>query len=392
MASEPPADAVNVRRSGLWPHVFLFTSLAAAVVGALVVTKTLAQREEKIAAAQEAARPANVRLTKITVAGCSACFDLAGAVASFKQQKVSLSEERTLAADVPEARSLIAELGIARLPTYLVTGEVTRPNLEGFVKSNGEIKNGTFVFTNVTPVFVDPASGQERGKVAVTYLTDAGCPQCVDPKLTVAAYQRAGVKITEEKAIAWNSAEGKRLIGQYRIAKLPTFLMSADTSYYPAIAAAWSRLGTVEPDGTYVARQLRPPYRDVAQGQVVGLVEVVYLTDSRCPDCYDARDVHREILTQGFGVGIRSERTVDANTPAGRSLVSKYKITQVPTLLISPAVDEYANLTSVWPRVGTTETDGWYVFRQIVQLGGVTYKDLSSNQVIRPQPHGAPEP
>lgn len=134
-----------------------------------------------------------------------------------------------------------------------------------------------------------------------------------------------------------------------------------------------------------MARQLFLPYRDVTKGQIVGLVDVVYLTDSSCTDCYKPQEVHKNILTQGFGVGIRSEQSVDANSPYGKSLVSKYKITQVPTLLISPEVAEYSGIKQVWPQVGTTEPDGWYVFRQVSRLGSVIYKDFTSNQVVRPQ-------
>ena len=39
--------------------------------------------------------------------------------------------------------------------------------------------------------------------------------------------------------------------------------------------------------------------------------------------------------------------------------------------------------------MGTVETDGWYVFREMQQLRGVVYKDLTTNQIagkIQPSP------
>lgn len=368
-----------------WPKVFLFVAVISTVVGALVATKTLAQTEKKIAEAKEMARPANVTLTKISVENCPDCFNVDDAIAAFKKQNVSVSEEKTLIATSDEAKSLVADLGIKRLPTYIVKGEVSKQSLEGFIKGNGEVKNDTFVFTGVTPLFINPENNQEMGKVSVTYVTDPSCSACLNPKLTIDAYKKAGVKVTEEKESAWSSPEGQKLIAQYKIEKLPTFILSPDVSYYPAIANSWQNIGTVESDGTYIARQLFLPYRDVAKGQIIGLVDTIYLTDSGCADCYKPQEVHKNILTQGFGVGIRSEQTVDINSSYGKSLVDKYKITQVPTLLISPEVKEYAGIQQVWPQVGTTESDGWYVFRQVSRLGTITYKDLASNQVIRPQ-------
>lgn len=378
------APSVIKKRSVPWVKIFLLVAFLSSVVGALVSTKTLAQIDQKIAAAKEMARPANVKLTKMTVANCSDCFNVDEAVAIFKKQNVSVAEEKTLSFDSPEAQTLIGQLGIKRLPTYVVTGEVAKKNLAGFVKNNGEIKNATFVFTKVTPLFIDPESKKEVGKVSVMYLTDSSCSACINPKLTIDAYKKAGIKITEEKEVPWNSAKGQRLIRQYKIIKLPTFLLSSDISYYPSVSDNWTKIGTVESDNTYIARQLFPPYRDVAKGQIVGLVETVYLADSSCSDCYNPQQIHKNILTQGFGVKIRSERLIDVSTIAGRNLVNKYKITQVPTLLMSPEVSEYANVKSVWPQVGTTESDGWYVFRQVANLGNVVYKDLSNNQVIRP--------
>lgn len=374
-----------------WPKVFLWFALIATIGGALFATKILISIEKNIAAAKEAARPANVIITKITASSCSDCFNLEDAVGTFKKQNVSVGEERTLSYDFPDATSLIKELGIKRVPTYIVTGEVNKNNLEGFVKNNGEIKNDTFVFTKVTPIFIDPDTKGEVGKVTATILTDPTCTQCIDPKLTVEAYKKAGIKIIDQKAITWNSSEGQQIINQYKITKVPTFLLSSDVDFYDVVKANWTSIGTVEQDEqsssaskTYVARNLFLPYRDLEKGQIMGLVDMVYLTDSTCSDCYKPETVQKNILIQGYGVGFRSERTVGISSGEGQGLVTKYKITKVPTILLSPSVDEYVSLKGVWKNVGTVESDGWYVFREMQQLGNIIYKDLASNQVIRP--------
>lgn len=367
-----------------WPKVFLGLALLATVAGALFATKTLSNIDKNIAAAKEAQRPANIKLTKITVPNCSDCFNVDDAVTTFKKQNVQVGEEKTVIYDSDEGKSLIKSLGVSRVPTYVFTGEVNKNNLEGFVKGSGEVKNNTFIFTKVTPIFIDATTGKQVGKVVATILTDPSCFQCINPKLTIESYKKAGIKILDQKEISWNSSEGQRIVNQYKITKVPTFVLSSDIGFYDNVKNSWSKIGTVEQDKTYVARNLFLPYRDLEKGQILGLVDIVYLTDSTCGDCYDPIKVQKAILTQGYGVGLRSERSVDANSTEGRSLVNNYKITQVPTILLSPDVDQYQSVKAVWPNVGTVESDGWYVFRKMQQLGSVIYKDLASNQIIKP--------
>lgn len=368
-----------------WPKIFLGITLIATVAGALFATKTLSGIDKNIADAKEEARAADIKLTKITTPNCTDCFNLDTAISTLKKQNVSVGEEKAVTSDSSEGQGLIKQFGIKRLPTYIVTGDISKKTIEGFVKNNGEIKNKTFIFTKVTPVFIDAVTKKEMGKVTVTILTDPTCTQCTDPKLTVEAYKKAGVKITDEKEIAWNSAEGQLLISQYKITKLPTFILSSDIDYYDIVKSNWSRIGTVESDKTYIARSLFLPYRDTEKG-LLGLVDLIYLTDAACTDCYKPEVTQKNILARGYGVGIRSERAVDINSAEGQNLVAQYKITKEPTVLLSPDVEQYTGLKNVWKSVGTVESDGWYIFREMKQLGEIVYKDLATNQVVgKPQ-------
>lgn len=367
-----------------WQKIFLGVALVATVAGALFATKTLAGVEKNIATAKEAARPANVTLTKITAVACTDCFNLETAIADFKKQNVSVGEEKAVPFDSPEGESLVKQFGVKRVPTYIATGEVGKNNLESFTKTNGEIKDSVFVFTKVSPIFIDAETKKEMGKVVATLLTDPTCTQCINLNLTIDVYKKAGIKVTDSKKVTWNSSEGQRIINQYKITKVPTFLLSSDVDFYDSVKASWARIGTVEKDKTYVARNLILPYRDLEKGQLIGLVDAIYLADSTCSDCYKPETAQKNILTQGFGVGLKSERKVDIASAEGKVLVAKYKITKVPTMLLSPDVDQYVQLKSIWTSVGTVESDGWYVFREMQRLGDVTYKDLSTNNIISP--------
>lgn len=372
-----------------WPRIFLGVALIATIAGALFATKTLADIDRNITKTKEDARAANIKITKITTPNCIDCFNIESAMSQLKNQNVSVEEEKAVTSDSKEGQALIKQFAINRIPTYILSGEVKKKTIEGFVKSNGEVKENTFVFTNVTPVFIDSITKKEIGKVAATILTDPTCPQCVNPRLTIEAYKKAGVKIVDEKEVVWNSVEGQALMSQYAITKVPTFILSSDIDFYESVKTNWARIGTIESDKTYIARNLFPPYRDAEKG-LTGFIDLIYLTDSTCTDCYIPEETQRNIITRGYGVGLASERTIDVNSSEGQSLISQYKITKVPTILLSPGVGEYAGVKNIWQNVGTVESDGWYVFREMQNLGGIIYKDLANNQVIRPaQVNGA---
>lgn len=376
---------INLRavanKSG-WPNIILAVTLFAATFGALISTKTLITINKNIAAAKEEARPANIKLTKITVPNCQNCFDLDSSVADFKKLNVKIEEEKTLDFNSVQADPITKQLSIKKVPTYIATGEVTKKTIENFVKVSGEIRDNTFIFTKLTPVFIDTETGQEIGNVEATLITDSSCLLCTDPKAMVEKFKKAGVKISSVREFAWNSFEGQNLISRFKIAKVPTFIFSPGFDLYDRAKSSWQNFGTVESDKTYVVRNLPLPYRDLTKEQIVGLVDAIYLTDSSCPNCYKVSEVQKPIVTSGFGVALRFERTVDVLSGEGRRLVNQYQITKVPTILLSPEADGYINLKNVWQKVGTVEKDGWYVFRQMQQLRGAVYKDLETGQTV----------
>lgn len=372
--------------------IFLSLSLLATFVGAVFSTKILADVNKNIAAAKETARSANVKIIKITAARCSDCFNVNGAVLDFKKLNVKVDEEKNLSFDSPSAKTLIKKFDIKKIPTYLVSGEVTKNNLESFIKKNGEIKDRTFIFTKVIPLFIDTASGQETGKVTATLLTDTSCSECQDLTQIIESFKKAGVKMKDIQTLEWNSTNGQNLINKYKITKIPAFIFSPEFDLYDKAKANWVNFGTIEEDKTFIARNISLPYRDLEKGQITGLVDVIYLTDSSCTDCYDVQNVQKPILTNGYGVVLRSARTIDTASSEGQDLINRYGITKVPTVLLSPEAGEYLNLKNIWKSVGKVETDGWYAFTELNQLGKITYKDLTNNQIIRPVGQISPSP
>ncbi|MBS3108477.1 hypothetical protein J4409_01265 [Candidatus Woesearchaeota archaeon] len=64
-------------------------------------------------------------------------------------------------------------------------------------------------------------------------------------------------------------------------------------------------------------------------------------------------------------------------------MVKKYGIKAAPTIILSEEASVYNVLNGIWSQVGTVESDGVYVFRNIEVIGEI-YKDLSSDKIIEP--------
>ena len=181
--------------------------------------------------------------------------------------------------------------------------------------------------------------------------------------------------ISSENTLTTNQASD--LIQKYSLTRIPTIILSKDASVYPSMAKDWIQIGTVESDGMFIARDINPPYLDLTTNEIKGIVDVIYITDKSCSECYNAT-VHKQIL-DNFGVYIDKEETKDIADST--SLISKYDIDKVPTIILSKEASAYPRLTAVWKDIGTVEEDGTYVFRK-TELMGIS-KDLKTNSLIK---------
>ncbi|HIH42068.1 TPA: hypothetical protein HA246_00305 [Candidatus Woesearchaeota archaeon] len=188
-------------------------------------------------------------------------------------------------------------------------------------------------------------------------------------------------------------AEGNRLVQKYAVEKVPALIFSSDAAAYDEFTQGFPQVGTIEKDGTFVMRTIPPPYMNVPQNKIYGLVYLTYLTDNSCTECYNVT-LHNQILAnpQGFNLKLQSEKYVDISSAEGKEIVKKYNITSVPTVLMSKDAGEYQLLVQTWPKVGSVESDGTFVFRDLTVMRG-KYKDLVTNK-LKPdatqQPASAP--
>lgn len=343
------------------------------IILALNISKELKKNIEEIS---QKSRHAKIEIVLIKNSKCSGCLEVSTIADYLKSTNSNITKQTTLEFDSQQAMEIISRYNIDRIPTVVVRGEIDKANIQGL-----ERKEDALVLTKLDPPYTNTATGKIEGMVALYLLKDSSCGKCNDMRVLINQIKSAGVKISEEKNIELNSEEGKDLIKRYSLGFVPTIVLSKDAANYDIIGQAWPQIGSKESDGSYVLRVPNPPFVNSTTGALRGVVNVVYLADKSCAECYDVNQ-HREILAspQSFALKFEEEETLDISDQKGKMLVAKYNITQVPTVILSGEASVYPSSRALG-QFFSVENDGSYIFRKISVLG--TYKDLAANQVVK---------
>jgi len=309
----------------------------------------------------------SVKIKIINDLSCKECFDIETAL---DVGEVKVEKQEVIDFESSEGKKLIEKYNISSVPSVVVTGDIDGLSLDGFEK-----REDALVLMSALPPYRELASGNIRGLVSLTYI-NVSCDKCTPLYPLVESLKQYGIKLAKDDVVDYKSVEGQELVNKYSITKVPTIILDSEAGVYDIIKTNWKNIGRIS-NGDYVLNAY-PPYFDLTEDSVKGLVSVVYLKDEKCASCYNV-SIHKSVLG-GLGIVINDETEYDINKKGGRDYLLKYNITLVPTIILSKDADEYARLKSVWPQVGTIEDDGSYVFRKPDLMG--TYKDLSEDKII----------
>lgn len=328
--------------------------------------------------AKEKRNPAKIEIFIVKNSKCADCFDISAAVSSLKKANVNITKEEILEFDSREGRELISRYHLEKVPAAVITGEIEKINMPGYVK-----RENALLLANPEAPYTNAATGKIEGRVELYYLKDASCEKCSDLIPLISQIKAAGVKVYEQKIIAIGSDEGKELTKKYNIDFVPAIILSKDASAYEIIQKAWPQIGSKESDGYYVLRLANAPFINLTTGKLRGIVNIIYLTDKSCAGCYNV-SIHKEILAnpQSFAVTLGKEETYDISDAQGKELIEKYNITKVPTAILSDEIRAYPSY-NVLSQLFSSEKDGFHVFRKLSLIGD--YMDLTTKQVVKAQ-------
>lgn len=359
-----------------WRNAVIITILVVLIFNTYQIMNLKGIVSEKVAQAAEETRPAKMAFILLRDDSCDDCTDITPIIDAIKRDNIDVVSERNVDASSAEGKGLIADYGIERLPALIVQGEVDK---ERDYQTELDRRDDAFIFDATPAPYVDTATMEVAGKVSVTILKDNACTSCANMSVLVDQLRFASILITRVTELDYTSQTGAALVERYSIKKIPAVLLSKDANVYEIITQSWQQVGTIEDDGTFIAREAGAPYVDVQSGDTKGLIEGILIDDPSCEECYDV-ELHRRLILQ-LGIDLSDARTVAIDSPEGRELMEAYDLNMVPTVIIKGDTGEYPALESVWPRVGTIEDDGTAVFRNPAPLQGVVYRNLSTGEI-----------
>lgn len=307
---------------------------------------------------------------------CTECMNASQAMEIIKGAPVlNVTSDRIISFDSAEAKKLITKYEIERLPAFILKGKNLDAKLTPFEK-----KKDALVFGRSPPVYYDIKKDKIVGEVTVIAITKPSCEKCFDITKLVAQLKNLGMAIVSEQIAEYNSTTGKALIKEYNITKIPTMILSEEAIEYDALNKSWKDIGSIEKDGKLVLRTVNAPYYDLSAKKTKGLVDITYLKDEECTECYSPAQF-KSYFQQSLGMAFDTETTVDISSSEGKSLVKKYNITLVPTALFSNDLKEYPAIKQMWSQMGKV-VNGTYVFTKVDKLQGIKYKDLSTGEIL----------
>ncbi len=282
----------------------------------------------------------------------------------------------------PQAQALLSKYNVTRLPALFVSSAAgfTANDTQVWTTQLGTIEpDGVLVQRMVYPPYYDLANGSIVGMVkAISIDAPSSCGRCMnssDFANSLAQAQQVQMTFAGNVTFPANSSEAQALIARYNITELPTVLFSLDISAYPAYQQI-KPLGT-EVDGWFVLRQVHPPFVDLSKnGSVQGLVSLIQIVNGSCTDCFSI-DSLSDYVANSAGIELVNKTTYDVNSSMGATLVDRYKIASLPTMLFSPEISAYPHFQGIWTsQNNTVEADGWYIFRAYPLLQGV-YQNIT---------------
>ncbi len=96
-------------------------------------------------------------------------------------------------------------------------------------------------------------------------------------------------------------------------------------------------------------------------------VTLTLISDSRCSNCTTASYLSDQLISfaSQFNFTIKDKISLDSQSNDAKALISKYSITRLPTLIVSKEAKSSTDFTTGWANIGSEESDGNFVYRNI---------------------------
>lgn len=291
-------------------------------------------------------------------------------------ENVTLESSYNLTYPSPEAIALVTKYNITELPTLVVMGdtEADQELVSIWLENVGtKESDNTLVSRDVYPPYYDIGLGKSAGLVSGIAIGASNCSDCMDAYEFMPALEDITIAVvfTNKTVLDENDTFAQELISSYNITKLPVLLLDEEFFAYP-VSDYFTELGTVE-NGWFILRDVKPPYKELPDGKIRGLVDAIYITNSSCSDCFDPEELGL-YFSDAAGLYLNNQTTYEANSTDAISLIEKYDLTSLPAVLLSSEASVYNNFDVVWQSQNNSiESDGWHIFRNYDLLDATNF-------------------
>jgi len=207
-------------------------------------------------------------------------------------------------------------------------------------------------------------SFSSQPKQEVILLQAADCTECISLASAQAVFKIPMRNVT-------SGEEFNKLVSKYSIRKLPALIVSNQSLFTEQAAGQVVQQFTLRA-GALVYETVTPPYYDISNRKVKGVVNATVISPANCSQCVATSDV-----LGGLGsIGVNLQRIDSFQETDSRAveLIGKYHLTVLPVFIFSPDLLEYSEIAQQWAKIGSTEADGNLVLNNLF----APYKNLSN--------------
>ena len=219
--------------------------------------------------------PLKAEIMIVMPVDCPACGDMSAYKKLVLAQNIEATEDSLVSSDTDRGRALIERHSLTNLPALILTTEedIDAKIIEALPQGHRSGEGGALVWEQASPPYYNLQSSQVEGMISITYITDGSCEECYNVvAVQKPALLRFGLALDTENTVDINTPEGESLKKKYNISAVPTVILSSEASKYLALQSVWKQVGTIEPDGVHVFREMKAlgaTYKDLSTGKVV---------------------------------------------------------------------------------------------------------------------------
>jgi hypothetical protein len=311
----------------------------------------------------------SMEIIEITADNCKDCFDVQNFADSLINDNINVKSRESFEYNSEKGKELINKYNLKQIPALIITSNKLN-EIEG-LNEIFLINGKNAIFDKAVP-YIDLNSGNVKGLVTLKEVYDSSCKDCASMSQIKDQFEKIGIKVENYETIDSSSIEGQKLIKENDLTFLPNLLVTKDITEY---WWAFDQIKTsFDEKNNYYALNFKSfPYREISTNQIKGIVDINYISDKTCEDCFNVTQLKG--IFQNLGIFIGNEEYFDISTTEGKNLLSEYNITAVPTVILSKEIQDYNAIKEVLKQAGSFEKDEVFVFRKLDALNA-KYKKL----------------